>query len=189
MEALRQVNMLGEIALATLHTMQEVQKGQAVAGTRIIPLVIEEEKIKTLEQIVETPFVSVVPFRPLKVGVVTTGNEVYTGRIKDCFGPILKEKFAKYGCTVIGQTFTNDEAEMTASAIREFIAQGADLVACTGGMSVDPDDRTPLAIRSVADRVVSYGAPTFPMARRLAENSRSSGAPGQKRSKARPSEK
>lgn len=161
-DALRQVNMLGEIALATLHTLQEVSAGQPVAGTRIIPLLIEEEKIAVLESMVQRPLISVLPFQPFKVGVVTTGSEVYYGRIKDGFGPVLTKKFSAYGCPIAGQTFTTDDAAMTSDAIRAFIARGVDMVVCTGGMSVDPDDRTPMAIRSAADRVVSYGAPMFP---------------------------
>ena len=46
--------------------------------------------------------------------------------------------------------------------------QGCDMVLCTGGMSVDPDDRTPLAIANAGARVVSYGAPVLPGAMFLA---------------------
>ena len=145
--ALAKVNAFPEIVLATLHTMQEVKKGQAVGGTRIIPLLIEEEKIAALEQAVTSPVIEVLPFRAFRVGMVTTGNEVYSGRIKDAFGPVLRQKFEGLGSTVIGQSF---------------IEKGADMVVCTGGMSVDPDDRTPAAIRAAGGRVVTYGAPTFP---------------------------
>ena len=156
------VNSCDEIVLATLHTMQEVKKGQAVGGTRVIPLLIDEEKITRLESIVTAPILEVLPFRSMKVGVVTTGNEVYSGRIKDAFGPVLKKKFEGLGSTILGQSFSDDSIEMTVGAIRDFIARGAEMVVCTGGMSVDPDDRTPAAIRAAGGRVVTYGAPTFP---------------------------
>lgn len=161
-DALTRVNSCDEIILATLHTMQEVRKGQAVGGTRIIPLLIEEEKIRHLEAQVSGPVLEVLPFRPLRIGIVTTGNEVYHGRIKDAFGPVLQKKFEALGSTVMGQTFTDDTLEMTSGAIRAFIEQGAEMVVCTGGMSVDPDDRTPAAIRAAGAQVVTYGAPTFP---------------------------
>jgi len=161
--ALTFVNTLGDISLATMHTNQEVMQGQAVAGTRIIPLVIEEEKIMRLEQGVKKPIVQVLPFRSYHVGIVTTGSEVYYHRIEDGFGPVLRKKFAQYGCSVFGQVFTDDTTEMTEKAIHTFAEQGADMIVCTGGMSVDPDDRTPLAIRrACGGNVVSYGAPTFP---------------------------
>lgn len=155
-------NSLGEIAVATLHSMQEVRQGQPVAGTRITPLLIEESKILELEKTIRSPIIEVLPFRPCSVGIVTTGSEIYHHRIEDSFGPVLHKKFAHYGCRVLGQTFTDDNADMTAEAIRAFAAQGADMIVCTGGMSVDPDDRTPSAICAACDRVVSYGAPTFP---------------------------
>ena len=160
--ALSRVNAFPDVALATLHTMQEVQKGQAVGGTRISPLFIEEEKIAALEKEASAPVISVLPFRPLKVGIVTTGSEVFHGRIKDGFGPVLRKKFSSLGCTVTGQKIVNDDIEMISAAVRQFIDEGAGMVACTGGMSVDPDDRTPAAIRAAGGIVESYGAPMFP---------------------------
>ncbi len=156
------VNSCDEIVLATLHSMHEVQKGQAVGGTRVFPLLIDEAKIAHLEAVVKAPVLEVLPFRPMKVGVVTTGNEVYSGRIRDAFGPVLKKKFEALGSGILGQSFSDDSIEMTAGAIQDFIARGADMVVCTGGMSVDPDDRTPAAIRAAGGSVVTYGAPTFP---------------------------
>lgn len=160
--ALTRVNSFDEIVVATLHTMQVVRDGQVVGGTRIIPLLIEEQKICDLEAQVSVPVLDVIPFRALTIGIVTTGNEIYHGRIEDSFGPVLRKKFEALGSSVLGQSFTDDSLEMTAGAIRAFIEQGADMVVCTGGMSVDPDDRTPAAIRAAGAQVVTYGAPTFP---------------------------
>ncbi|MEF3695598.1 molybdopterin-binding protein [Desulfolutivibrio sp.] len=162
-DILFQINALGEIALASLHTFQEVLAGQLVAGTRVIPLLIDEEKIRQVEQCCTgRKTIRVAPFRACRVGVVTTGSEVYHGRIKDAFGPVLQEKFTRLGSTVIAQRITSDDEAMTAAAIRDLIDDGADLIAVTGGMSVDPDDRTPAAIRAAGGKQVVYGAPTFP---------------------------
>ncbi len=161
-EQLTHINGMGEIALATLHSFQEVKKGQAIGGTRIIPLLIQEEKIRRLEQDISSPVVEVLPFKAHRIGVVTTGSEVYSGRIKDAFGPILQEKFAALGSQVFRQIITNDTMPMTSNAISELLVEGADMVVVTGGMSVDPDDRTPSAIRAAAGKEISYGAPTFP---------------------------
>jgi len=161
--ALGEINSLGEIALASLHTHQEVAPGQLVAGTRIIPLLIEEEKLRRVEKrCTDGAVIRVLPFRACRVGVVTTGSEVYHGRIKDAFGPVLREKFSRLGSQVFTQRITNDDVAMTAAAIRDLLADGADLIAVTGGMSVDPDDRTPAAIRAAGGKQVVYGAPTFP---------------------------
>jgi molybdopterin biosynthesis enzyme len=98
----------------------------------------------------------------MKVGLVITGSEVYSGRIEDKFGPVVKEKFSDLGCRIIKQILVSDEIDLTVKAINESIREGADLVAVTGGMSVDPDDQTPASIRAAGGSVVSYGAPVFP---------------------------
>lgn len=162
--ALLRINSVEQIVFSTLHTNQQVSAGRMVAGTRIIPLVTEEARVEEVEKICgnSSPVVSVRPFRPCKVGIVTTGSEVYSGRIEDRFGPVLKTKFAELGSSVMGQVLVADDIEKTVSAIRGFLGEGAGLVAVTGGMSVDPDDLTPAAIRSAGGEVVTYGAPTFP---------------------------
>lgn len=94
--------------------------------------------------------------------MVTTGSEVYHGRIPDRFGPVVRQKFAELGSEVFSQVLTADDQELTAAAIRRLIAEGAEMVVATGGMSVDPDDQTPASIRATGAEVVSYGAPVFP---------------------------
>ena len=108
------------------------------------------------------PILSLLPFVHKKVGIVTTGNEVYTGRIKDTFTPVILEKLSEFDAEVIGHITLNDDDKRVTAAIRELIEKGADVVVCTGGMSVDPDDRTPLAIKNTGSRIVSYGAPVLP---------------------------
>ncbi len=161
-QKLMEINCLNEIAVATLHTLQEVRPGQAVGGTRIIPLLIEEEKIAHLEQMATEPLIQVLPFKKPTVGIVTTGSEIYHGRIKDSFGPILTKKFDAYDATILGQELTSDDVELIVKAIHKFKEQGADIIAVTGGMSVDPDDRTPAAIRQSGAHITTYGAPVFP---------------------------
>lgn len=160
--ALNRINGLGEITMATLHGMQFVTKGRAVAGTRVVPLMIGEDKLRCLEAAVSRPVIEVLPLVRARVGVVTTGSEVYYGRIRDAFGPVLRKKFAALGSSVMGQTLTSDEVSMTASAIADFLHQGADMIVVTGGMSVDPDDRTPAAIRASGAQILCYGAPVYP---------------------------
>lgn len=162
-EALLRMNSQGEMMIATRHSDFPVKKGEKLAGTRIIPLVIEKEKMELARKAAgPEPILQVKKFKHKKVGIVTTGSEVSKGRIPDQFTPVLKEKLAEYDTEVIGQVLLGDEHEKITEAILKFIAQGADLVLCTGGMSVDPDDRTPLAIRNTKARIVSYGAPVLP---------------------------
>ena len=162
-EKLKAVNSLGEMMIATRHQNIAVKKGDKLAGTRIIPLIIEEEKMKKAKDLCgDTPILEIKPFVHKKVGIVTTGNEVFYGRIKDTFGPVVMEKVKEFNADILGQTIVNDQAENITNAIMEFIKNGADMVLCTGGMSVDPDDKTPKAIKDTGAEVISYGAPVLP---------------------------
>lgn len=163
-EALNRINSIEEVVLATMHTGQQVTQPRPVAGTRVVPLVIDEKKIEQVEAIcAEYPYVvGVRPFNHHNVGLVTTGSEVFHGRITDKFGPVIRQKFSKLGSTVMDQRLTSDDPAMTRDAILAFIAEGAEMVVVTGGMSVDPDDQTPTAIRATGAEVITYGSPTFP---------------------------
>jgi molybdenum cofactor synthesis domain-containing protein len=163
-EALNRINSIEEVVLATLHNNIQITEPREVAGTRIVPLVIDEKQLEEVEEICRDcgPIVSVKPFRNLKVSLITTGSEVYHGRIKDKFGPVLRKKFALLNSDVIGQTFVSDDPDMTSTAILKAIDDGAQMVVLTGGMSVDPDDQTPASIRATGAEIVTYGSPTFP---------------------------
>lgn len=162
-ELLDAVNGLGDMMIATLHPNIPVQKGDKICGTRVIPLVIKKERMEEAKRICNgQPIFTIMPYRKKKVAIVTTGSEVYHGRIEDAFGPVLMEKVKEFGAEILGQTITDDNPEMTTKAICDWLDQGAQMVLVSGGMSVDPDDKTPLAIRNTGARVVSYGAPVLP---------------------------
>lgn len=162
-DALQAVNSLGEMMIASRHGDFPVRKGDKIAGTRIIPLVIEKEKMDRAEKAAgEIPIFSILPFRNKKAGIVTTGSEVRKGLIKDTFTPVLREKLDEYACSVVGQTTPGDDRKQITEDILNFIREGADLVICSGGMSVDPDDRTPGAIKDTGAEIVTYGAPVLP---------------------------
>lgn len=157
------VNSLGEMMIASRHGNTPVKKGDKLAGMRIIPLVIQEEKMLQARKAAgDRPLLSILPYQTKKVGIVTTGNEVYQGLIQDAFGPVIREKLKEFPTEVLGQTIVDDKKEHISEAVLDFIRQGADLVVCTGGMSVDPDDCTPGAIADCGAEVVSYGAPVLP---------------------------
>ncbi|HAQ39614.1 MAG TPA: molybdopterin-binding protein [Clostridiales bacterium] len=160
---LYEINSLGEMMIATRHGNTSVKKGDKLAGTRIIPLVIEEDKMKKAQEIgAGKPLMEIMPYRHKKIGIVTTGSEVFHGRIKDTFGPVIREKFGEFDSEVLGQEIADDDRDGISAAIMLFIEKGADIVVCTGGMSVDPDDRTPGAIKDTGAEIVTYGAPVLP---------------------------
>ena len=162
-EKLLAVNSFGQMMIATRHGDFPVKKGGKLAGTRIIPLVIEKKKMEQVRAAAgDEPIMKVEPYIHRKVGIVTTGNEVFYGRIKDEFTPVVVSKVEEYGAEVTGCSISNDDSDNVGNCIRAFIDEGCDMVICTGGMSVDPDDRTPLAIRNVCGGAVTYGAPVLP---------------------------
>lgn len=161
-DELLKINSLREIVIATLHNNTPVKKGTKVAGTRVIPLVINEEKILEMEKISKKEIIKVLPIKQKKVAIITTGNEVFYGRITDKFGPILTRKVNEYGCEVVYHTFSSDDKEMIKEKIAEALNSEAEVILCTGGMSVDPDDRTPLAIREMGGELITYGSPVLP---------------------------
>ncbi|GIM29704.1 molybdopterin biosynthesis protein [Clostridium polyendosporum] len=161
-EELFKLNSLGQIILATMHDNTPVKIGQKVAGTRVIPLLIELEKILKAEKTIKNKIIKVIPIISRKIGIITTGNEIFYGRIKDAFGPVIRKKVEEYGCIVLGQIILPDDKDKINEAIKDWITKGAEMIICTGGMSVDPDDVTPLAIRDTGAEVVSYGAPVLP---------------------------
>lgn len=165
---LLQVNMIDELVVATRNNYRPVKKGDVVAGVRVVPLVIEDEKLRQAEEIARGKnVIAVLPFREHQVGIVVTGNEVYYRRIEDKFSPVIRKKVEDYGSRVIGQLTVPDDAERIAAAIRQLVDRGANLIVTSGGMSVDPDDVTPSGIRKTGAEIVSYGAPVLPGAMML----------------------
>jgi len=159
---LEKINAIDQIMIASRHNNFPVKKGDRLLGTRVIPLVIEKEKMEQAKSAAgNSPLCALHPYKKLSAGIVTTGNEVFYGRIKDTFTPVIEAKTASYGFTVTGHITVNDDAEKIKNAVLE-LKKNADIILCTGGMSVDPDDLTPLAIKNTGAKIVTYGAPVLP---------------------------
>ncbi len=162
-DRLRKVNGAGQMMIASRHGDFPVKKGDKLAGTRIIPLVIEKEKMmRVKESVAGAQIFEIKPFVKKKVGIVTTGNEVFYGRIKDTFTPVILDKLSDYETELVGHEISNDDHENITACIKKLLDEGAEMVICTGGMSVDPDDKTPLAIKNAGSDIISYGAPVLP---------------------------
>ncbi len=162
-EALCNFNKFGEVMCATLHTHTVVREGQVVAGTRAIPLVVKKDLIHGIVASLQgSPVIIVKKMRKPKAGVVITGSEVYHGRIKDAFGPIITEKIRALGGEIQSIYYAPDDEAYIESRLRELIEAGCDLLITTGGMSVDPDDVTRFAIRNLGARDIVYGSAVLP---------------------------
>ena len=157
------MNSFGRMMIATRPGGVAVKAGDKLCGTRIIPLVIEKEAMAQAKAVAgDAPLLRLAEIKPKRFGLVTTGNEVYYGRIEDTFTPVIVEKLAQFGCEMAAHEVSNDDHEKITGIINKMLADGVDMVLCTGGMSVDPDDKTPLAIKNTGANIVSYGAPVLP---------------------------
>ncbi|MBI2874177.1 MAG: molybdopterin-binding protein [Firmicutes bacterium] len=158
------LNSLPEVIVATLRNNQVVVEGQVLGGARVIPLVVRENTVQEAEALCagQPRVMRVLPIRPLRAGVLVTGSEVASGRIKDAFGPVVEQKLSAFGCPVLERRFVTDDIEAIRGELARFKAMQVEMILVCGGMSVDPDDLTPAAIAAVGAHVVSYGAPVLP---------------------------
>ena len=162
-EKLNAINDVSEICIATVQNKIPVRKNKSVAGMRVIPLVIDKTKMARVKEIAgNVPLMKIAPYKKFKVGLVVTGSEIFHGRIEDTFTPVIESKLKTFGLQVDARRTSDDSKDMTREKISELLNLGMEMILCTGGMSVDPDDRTPAAIKSTGASVVTYGVPVLP---------------------------
>lgn len=156
-------NALGDLILATLPSDSYVRQGDVVAGTRTIPVLVKEELIKQAEAICKAkPIVTVLPIPSRRIHLIVTGSEVFTGRIKDGFEPVVRRKVAEMGSDLETVKLAPDDPDRIAEHIKDSYQAGAELILVSGGMSVDPDDLTPEGIRQSGASVECHGFPVLP---------------------------
>ena len=162
-EKLSVLNGFDDVMVATRHDLAPVRAGDKIAGTRIIPIAIAVERMEEVRRAAGPGAVlSVAPYRAMRTAIVTTGSEVFEGLIEDGFTPVVREKLGEFEVEDVGHLTVPDNPRMATNAILRMVDKGAQVVLVTGGMSVDPDDRTPLAIKDTGAEIVSYGAPVLP---------------------------
>ena len=181
---LNRINLLDDVMIATRHGNTAVRKGDKLCGTRVIPLIIEEEKLRQAEEIGGgRPLLELLPWKLKTAAVIATGSEVAKGLIQDSFTPVVEKKLAAFGIETVRTARPGDDMEAITREILDAKGAGVDVILCTGGMSVDPDDRTPGAVkdalgrpdrsfagrrpendgpRASGTRIVTYGAPVLP---------------------------
>ena len=160
---LDKVNSIGDITIATLPDHYRVEPGDRLASMWIVPLFTEEEQIKKAEELCRgKAMIDLLPYRERRVGVIITGSEIFNGRTKDRFEPVVRKKLAYYPGEILDVKICDDDKEMILGTARELMDRGADFLIFTGGMSVDPDDLTPGAIRELGADIIRYGVPAQP---------------------------
>ena len=162
-DKLNEINAVEEICIATVQNKIPVRKNKSVGAMRVIPLVIDKDKMERVKKIADNlPLMKIAPYKKFKVGLVVTGSEIFYERIQDTFTPVIEAKLKTFGLQINERRISDDSKEMTHEKISELLNLGMEMILCTGGMSVDPDDRTPAAIKSTGAEVVTYGVPVLP---------------------------
>ena len=162
-ELLTDINSIGDLTISTLPDHFPVKKGDRLASMRIVPLVTQEEQIIRAEKMCDgRKLLDLRTYHERRTGVIITGSEVYSGRIKDKFEPVVRAKLAKYPGEIVGVTICDDDLDMIVNEAKKHLDRGADFLIFTGGMSVDPDDITPTAIRQLGAGIITHGVPAQP---------------------------
>jgi len=162
-QLLKKIDSIGDITICTLPDHYPVEVGARLASMRIVPLVTKEEQIIEAERLcAKEPLLRLLPYQHKKIGVIITGSEVYHGRIKDKFEPVVRAKMKQYPSEIVGITICDDDLDMIVSAAKQHLENGADFLIFTGGMSVDPDDLTPTAVRQLGADIITHGVPSQP---------------------------
>lgn len=162
-ELLRKINAIGDITISTLPDHYPVEAGARLASMRIVPLVTQESQIMEAERLcAQEKLLELRPYGNRKIGVIITGSEVYHGRIPDQFERVVRAKMKQYPSENVGVTVCDDDINMIVGAAKTHLGNGANFLIFTGGMSVDPDDLTPAAIRQLGADIVTHGVPAQP---------------------------
>ena len=162
-QLLKEINQIGDLTISTLPDHYPVKPGMRLASMRIVPLVTKEEQVIRAEKLCAgKKLLDLLPYKPLKTGIIITGSEIYHGRIKDKSEAVARKKLSAYPGEVIGAAICDDDLDMLVNTAKDFLEKGADFLIFSGGMSVDPDDLTPTAIRQLGCDVISHGVPSQP---------------------------
>ena len=110
----------------------------------------------------DKPLLSLKPYVRKTACIVATGGEVKKGLIKDTFTPVVIDKLKTYGIETLEVVYSGDGVENVRDAVLTMREKKPDMILCTGGMSVDPDDNTPGGIKAAGANIIAYGAPVLP---------------------------
>lgn len=163
-KALTEISLIPEICCASQHNNTIVEKEEIVSAARAIPLIIDKKTLEAATDIAEAAggIFSVKQLSQPKTGLIVTGNEVYNGLIDDKFTPIIKKKLQFFGCQIAEPLFVPDDKTKIVQGIKDLIRNRAELIMVAGGMSVDPDDISRMAIAEAGAKDIVYGTPVLP---------------------------
>jgi hypothetical protein len=160
--ALEEVNAQEGLAVYTLHNLQPVEAGEAVARAKISPLVIAELLVKGAEERAwaSAGLVTVKSFKPRLIGALAPAKLEHRQRTR--FESALREKVDWLGSRLLPIHYCDDQPAAVVSILEELAGEGADLVIAAGAASLDPLDAIFEGLRQAGGRMVRHGVPAHP---------------------------
>jgi molybdenum cofactor cytidylyltransferase len=162
--AIDRVNAVDEaVTVATLPAHRAVEDGDMVATVKIIPFSTREATLETaVVALGPAHAVSVAPFRPLRVAVVSTLLPGLKESVIDKTLRALKARLAPTGARVVAHETTPHEVEALSKALRR-LAPEADLLIVFGASAItDRRDVIPAAVEAFGGRIERFGMPVDP---------------------------
>jgi len=161
-ERLARVNAIEGACAYTLFDGQIVEPGEIVARAKITPFVIAETRVEMVERIVGDTggVVRVEAFRPMVVAAVVQETLGEQAMVK--FRDALREKIGWFGSRLLEPAFVPPAGAAVADAVRQVVAQGANVIVMAGTKAMDPLDPAFVALDTLGVALERYGAPAHP---------------------------
>jgi molybdenum cofactor cytidylyltransferase len=161
-DALRQINALGDLVLYTLYDGQVVEAREAVARAKIIPFAVPRAMLEAAEAVTRrgNGVIHVRRFLPRRVSAVimeTLGERAMT-RAR----AVLDEKIRWFGSSLHDVRESASGSEGLAAALRAQLAGGSQLLIVAGSRPMDPLDSMYETLSRLGARLERRGVPAHP---------------------------
>jgi molybdopterin biosynthesis enzyme len=164
-DALRAVNEVEGLTLATVRHNRLVAANKPVATVKVIPYAVPEADLARAEAIGRDArgVVMVLPLARAQVGIILTGSEAARERVLKAFSEPIRARVEALGSDARDIAFVAHTPRAIASAIELMRVAGSNFIVIAGETSImDRRDITPRAIEMAGGVVAHYGAPVEP---------------------------
>lgn len=158
---LEALNSIEDISVFTLFDGQLVSKGKTVAGVKVTPFVVPEERLREAERLTAgaSGIVRVLAFQPMRVAILVRERLEESQREK--FQASIEMKVAWFGSTISEIRYVPDSIDAVRDAVKDLLRR-SDLLLTAGANATDPLDPTLVALDRLGARMEKQGAPAHP---------------------------
>lgn len=174
------------ITVATLPHMRAVVEGEMIATVKIIPFAVPRSALAAAVALCTRPGLSIIPFKPLRVAVVSTLLPGLKPSVVDKTLRILGERLAPARATLVADERVEHSASALAPVLQRLMREAHLTIVFGASAITDRRDVIPAAIEMAGGHVDHFGMPVDPgnlmLLGRSAEGAPVLGAPGCARS-------